>query len=110
MNESMRIAVTGGSGKLGRGVVAVLRAAGHEVFNLDRAPAPGGPARGAGFIEGDLTGYGQVADALSGVDEVYDHLDAVVHLAAIPAPGLLSNVATFHHNMLASCKVFEACG
>jgi nucleoside-diphosphate-sugar epimerase len=105
----MRIAVTGGSGKLGRGVIAVLRAAGHEVYNLDRAPAPGGPARGPGFIEVDLTDYGQVADALSGVDDVYDQLDAVVHLAAIPAPGLLSNVATFHNNMLSSYNVFEAC-
>jgi len=109
VNDSLRIAVTGGSGKLGRGVIAVLRAAGHEVFNLDRAPAPGGPARGPGFVEVDLTDYGQVADALSGVDGVYDRLDAVVHLAAIPAPGLLSNVATFHNNMLASYNVFEAC-
>ena len=109
MNDSLRIAVTGGSGKLGRGVIAVLAAAGHEVVNLDRAPAPGGPARVAGFVEVDLTDYGQVADALSGVDEVYDRLDAVVHLAAIPAPGLLTNVATFHNNMLASYNVFEAC-
>ena len=105
----MRIAVTGGSGKLGRGVVAVLREAGHDVVNLDRAPAPGGPPRGPGFVEIDLSDYGQVADALTGVEGVYDALDAVVHLAAIPAPGLLSNVATFHNNMVASYNVFEAC-
>ncbi|MFC5503036.1 NAD-dependent epimerase/dehydratase family protein [Lysinimonas soli] len=105
----MRIAVTGGSGKLGRGVVAVLREAGHDVFNLDRAPAPGGPARGPGFVEIDLSDYGQVADALSGVEEVFDSLDAVVHLAAIPAPGLASNVATFQNNMAVGYNVFEAC-
>ena len=51
----MTIAVTGGSGKLGRGVIAWLQDAGYDVVNLDRGPAPGGPARPAGFIEIDLT-------------------------------------------------------
>ena len=103
----MTIAVTGGSGKLGRGVIAWLQDAGYDVVNLDRAPAPGGPARPAGFIEIDLTDAGQVIDALGGVEDRFDKLDAVVHLAAIPAPGLLTNVATFHNNMLASFNVFE---
>jgi UDP-glucose 4-epimerase len=103
----MTIAVTGGSGKLGRGVIAWLTEAGYDVVNLDRAPAPGGPARPAGFIEIDLTDAGQVIDALGGVEDRFEKLDAVVHLAAIPAPGLLTNVATFHNNMLASFNVFE---
>ena len=34
----MHIAVTGGSGKLGRVVVADLVAHGHTVVNLDREP------------------------------------------------------------------------
>ena len=38
----MRIIVTGGSGKLGRAAVADLRAAGHDVWNLDIAPPQGG--------------------------------------------------------------------
>jgi len=101
--------VTGGSGKLGRGVIAWLQDAGYDVVNLDRAPAPGGPARPKGFIEIDLTDAGQVIDALSGVEERFEKLDAVIHLAAVPAPGLLSNVATFHNNMLSSFNVFEAC-
>jgi len=101
----MRIAVTGGSGKLGRSVVQVLRDAGHEVFVLDLAVVPGNPARGG--IRVDLTNAGEVADVLSGVDEHYDALDAVVHLAAIPAPGMYSNTATFHNNMLAGFNVFE---
>ncbi len=101
------IAVTGGSGKLGRGVIARLTEAGYSVVNLDRAPPPSGPARPAGFIEVDLTDAGQVIDALSGVEERFDHLDAVVHLAAVPAPGLMTNVATFRNNMLASFNIFE---
>jgi nucleoside-diphosphate-sugar epimerase len=103
----MTIAVTGGSGKLGRGVIAWLQDAGYDVVNLDRAPAPGGPARPSGFIEIDLTDSGQVIDALSGVEERFEKLDAVIHLAAVPAPGLLTNVATFRNNMLASFNVFE---
>jgi len=101
----MRIAVTGGSGKLGRSVVQVLRDAGHDVFVLDLAATPGNPALGG--IRVDLTNAGEVADVLSGVDEHYDALDAVVHLAAIPAPGMFSNTATFHNNMLAGFNVFE---
>lgn len=34
--------------------------------------------------------------------------DALVHLAAIPAPGILSDVATFHNNMLSTFNVFQA--
>lgn len=99
---AMRIAVTGGSGKLGRTVVRVLREAGHEVVTLDAAGE-----RGDGFVRVDLTDYGQTLDALLGVDG-QDGFDAVVHLAAIPAPGMTSNVATFSNNMQATYNVFAA--
>ncbi|GAA2724352.1 NAD-dependent epimerase/dehydratase family protein [Cellulomonas aerilata] len=99
----MKIAVTGGSGKLGRSVVRRLTDDGHEVVVLDRA---GG--RGSGVVLVDLTDHGQVADALQGVDEWHSGFDALVHLAAIPAPGIVPDVATFHHNMLATYNVFQA--
>ncbi len=102
--EGMRIAVTGGNGKLGRATVAGLRAAGHEVIVLDVA----GADRQA-FTRVDLTDYGQVVDALAGVDDRHAGLDAVAHLAAIPAPGLWADSATFHHNMSATFNVFQAC-
>jgi len=100
---SMRIALTGGSGKLGTTVLARLRAEGHEVLNLDRDGA-----RGPGFLRIDLTDYGQVIDAFAGVDDQTSGFDAVVHLGAIPAPGIVPDVATFHNNMLASYNVFQA--
>jgi len=56
----------------------------------------------------DLTDYGQVIDAFNGVNDQADGFDAVVHLGAIPAPGLAPDVATFHNNMLASYNVFQA--
>ena len=98
----MRIAVTGGSGKLGRSVVEHLRAVGNEVVNLDVA----GPREST--IRVDFTDYGQTLDALLGVDDRYDGLDALVHLAAIPAPGILSDVATFDNNMLSTFHVLHA--
>jgi UDP-glucose 4-epimerase len=98
----MRIIVTGGSGKLGRTVVSTLRDEGHEVVNLDRSGE-----RGSVVIV-DLTNAGEVLDAVAGIDEQHAGVDAVVHLAAVPAPGLMSDVATFHNNMLSTYNVFQA--
>jgi nucleoside-diphosphate-sugar epimerase len=56
----------------------------------------------------DLTDYGQVADALLGIDDRHTGFDAVVHLGAIPAPGIVPDVATFHNNMLSTYNVFQA--
>jgi UDP-glucose 4-epimerase len=69
-------------------------------------PAPAGsPVSG---IVIDLTDAGEVMDALAGIDEHHDGVDAIVHLGAIPAPGRLSDVATFQNNMLSSFNVLNA--
>ena len=65
-------------------------------------------ARGPGFVQVDLTDYGQVVDALTGVGDRHDGIDSVVHLGAIPAPGIRSDVATFHNNMPATFNVLWA--
>jgi nucleoside-diphosphate-sugar epimerase len=100
-----RVAVTGGSGKLGRAVVDDLLSHGYEVHVLDLAP-PGNPR--ARFTRVELTDFGQVVGALTGVDDRYDRLDAVVHLAALPAPGVAANATVFHNNVAASYNVFSA--
>ena len=102
----MKIAVTGAHGKLGRSVLPALVAAGHEVTALDRVPAPVGAA--ASGIVIDLTDAGQVLDAFAGIDEHGGVVDAIVHLGAIPAPGRLSDVATFENNMLSTFNVLNA--
>lgn len=99
----MPIAVTGASGKLGTVVVRELRASGHEVVGMDVVGA-----RGAGFVQVDFTDYGQTVDALQAVNDQHDGLDAVVHLAAIPAPGIRSDVATFHNNIAVTFNVMWA--
>jgi nucleoside-diphosphate-sugar epimerase len=99
------IAVTGGSGKLGRAVVADLVEHGYQVTNLDRMPPRDERST---FVRVDFTDYGQVLAALLGVDDRYDSVDTVVHLAAIPAPGLTTNAATFVNNITSSHHVFAA--
>ncbi len=60
------------------------------------------------FIRVDLADFGQTVAALHAVDDRYERIDAVVHLAAIPAPGLTTNAATFANNITATYHVFEA--
>ena len=94
----MRVVVTGGSGKAGRAVVADLVAHGHDVTNVDvnASPDPDAPT-----LVADLTDRGQVFDVLDGAE-------AVVHLAAIPAPNIRPVGETFRINMMSTYNVFSA--
>jgi nucleoside-diphosphate-sugar epimerase len=94
----MRIVVTGGSGKTGRWVVRDLRDAGLDVLNVD-ATHDGSP-HGL-CVVADLADPGQA-------HEVIDGAEAVVHLAAIPAPGIRAESETFRINTLATYNVFAA--
>jgi len=101
----MRVIVTGGSGKLGRAVVDDLLAHEHEVWVWDTAPVRD-PRPIVTRV--DLSDFGQVYEALRGMDERWDRPDAIVHLAAIPAPGLVPNAALVRNNFLATYHVFSA--
>jgi nucleoside-diphosphate-sugar epimerase len=94
----MRIAVTGGTGKAGSWVVKDLLQHGHDVLNVDtrRDIADHGDT-----LQADLADYGQAVEALSGCD-------AVVHLAAIPAPEIRPPAETFRINTLSTYNVFAA--
>lgn len=102
----MRVAVTGGSGKLGRAVLVDLAGAGHTVFNYDRVARP--PLDGVRSTLIDLTDYGQCVEALTGTEERHDGVDAVVHLAAVPAPGLVPSAALFANNVVATHNILAA--
>lgn len=100
-----RVVVTGGSGKLGRACVHDLLEHGYEVINVDWAPSDDDRAP---LVRADLTDFGQTIEVLSEIDDRYDTIDAVVHLAAIPAPGLAPNHEIFRVNTLSTYNVFEA--
>jgi nucleoside-diphosphate-sugar epimerase len=93
-----QIVVTGGSGKAGRAVVHDLVEHGYDVVNVDVVQA-GRPE--APFLRAELTDYGETIEALRGAD-------AVVHLAAIPAPRIRTVERTFEINMLSTYNVFSA--
>jgi nucleoside-diphosphate-sugar epimerase len=100
-----RVVVTGGSGKLGRACVRDLVEQGYDVVNADRV---GSPDAAAPWLRVDLEDFGETLQALGGVDDRYDRVDAVVHLAAIPAPGLTPNQTVFRLNTISTYNVFEA--
>jgi nucleoside-diphosphate-sugar epimerase len=93
-----RVVVTGGSGKAGRAVVADLVGHGFDVVNVDVVPAS---ETDAPHLRADLTDLGETIEALRGVD-------AVVHLAAIPAPAIRTVERTFETNILSTYNVFSA--
>jgi nucleoside-diphosphate-sugar epimerase len=76
MADLLRIAVTGGSGGVGRFVVRHLLERGHTVVNLDRKPGDDDRAR---FVECDIRQRQAIAPVLA-------DCDGVCHLAEIPNP------------------------
>jgi nucleoside-diphosphate-sugar epimerase len=104
----MRIIVTGGSGKLGRAVVAHLLDQGHEVWNVDLASSRDAAGSAARFTRVDLTDFGQVYELFRGIDEGWETVDGLVHLAAIPGPAQAPNAALFANNIVGSHNVFSA--
>lgn len=100
------VAITGAAGKTGRVVARHFLDRGYDVRPIDSLGRPGhdGPLAaelGVGLFRADLSDYGQTVDALRDVD-------AIVHLAAIPAPGLFPASTTFLQNTAMNYNVFAA--
>jgi nucleoside-diphosphate-sugar epimerase len=111
-NGAKMIVVTGGSGKLGRVVVKDLMEHGYKVTSIDLVSPPGisNPPRSTDvtFSRVDITDFGQAIAALSMIDERVEKVTGMVHLGAIPAPGLVPNHIAFHTNITSTYNVFEA--
>ncbi len=95
----MKIAVTGGSGRIGQAVVHALLERDETVKVLDLKPPE---QRRSPFVRLDITDFGQVVQALPG-------MDAVVHLAAIPGMGSGLPTEILRVNVLGTYHVLEAC-
>lgn len=93
----MKLVVTGASGKAGRAVVRDLLEHEYDVLAVDLVS----PESSAPSLLADLTEFGQTVECLAGAD-------AVVHLAAIPAPVIRTEETTFQTNMRSTYNVFEA--
>jgi nucleoside-diphosphate-sugar epimerase len=98
-STTQRVCVTGASGKAGRSVVRDLLEHGYEVVATDIASSREEVENGA--VRADLTDYGQALEVLKDVD-------AVIHLANIPAPGIHTPAVTFNTNITMNFNVFHA--
>jgi nucleoside-diphosphate-sugar epimerase len=99
------IIVTGGSGKAGKTCVSDLQEHGYDVVCIDLVRPIN---EGVRFSRADLTDFGQTIAAVSAIDERVNKVTGIVHLAAIPAPGLAPNHVIFETNTVSTYNVFEA--
>jgi nucleoside-diphosphate-sugar epimerase len=111
-SRARRVIVTGGSGKAGRYVVREFVEHGYHVLNLDLKVLPGLPAP---TLVTDLTDSGQVFNALTsyvggGADGSIrpQPIDAVVHLAAIPAIFIVADNEVFRINTISTYNILDA--
>jgi UDP-glucose 4-epimerase len=98
----MRIAITGGSGRVGRAVIELALSQGHSVVSIDRTPpAHDTPQPSVSFIQADITEYRDFEQALRGCQ-------ALVHLAAIPSPGGHPDYEVHNNNVVGSYNALSA--
>jgi len=95
----MKILVTGGLGVVGKPVVRRLVQNGHQVRVLDRQA--GECVEGVECIPSDVTDFTAVREQVRG-------MQAIVHLAAIPAPQMASGEEIFRINCISTYNVYEA--
>jgi nucleoside-diphosphate-sugar epimerase len=98
---SERVLVTGGLGRLGRVVCDDLVNHDYDVVVLDRSPATEPVPARIRTVVGEVTDVGHVAQALQGCD-------ALIHLAAIPAPYGCADTKVFANNTQATFAALQA--
>jgi UDP-glucose 4-epimerase len=96
----MKIALTGGSGGIGRAIIDLALAQGHELVSIDRV-APEKERPGVRFVQGEMSEYGMLVDAFAGAD-------AVIHMAAIPSPGRHPDEVVHNNNVVGSYNALRA--
>lgn len=97
----MRIAITGGSGGIGRAVGAQALRQGHGVVSIDRMPPTAAPAPNMTFVNADICEYDATVRALQGCD-------ALVHMGAIPAPTGRPDHVVHNNNVVGSYNALRA--
>lgn len=97
------VAVTGGNGRVGRGVLAHLNDHGYRTVNLSRGKRS--EDLSDAYLTTDLVEAGEVYGSLAKSDA-----DAVVHLGMLPTPDVTPGYKTYESNVMSSYHVLEAAG
>lgn len=98
----MKIAITGGNGRIGRAIVTAALQAGHDVVSVDRAaPAEPDARENYQFLQADTGDYDALAAAFAGCS-------ALIHMAAIPAPIGYPDHVVHNNNVVGSYNAMRA--
>ncbi|WP_417310499.1 NAD-dependent epimerase/dehydratase family protein [Devosia sp.] len=99
----MKIAVTGGRGGVGSAIVTQALAQGHSLVSIDRvAPAEDAPVRDkVHSVVAEMADYDALVTAFAGCD-------AMIHMAAIPAPGRHPDHVVHNNNVVGSYNALRA--
>jgi nucleoside-diphosphate-sugar epimerase len=97
----MRIAVTGGNGRVGQGIIKMALAQGNEVVSIDQTPPPEITQPHFSFIQAHLSDYEEFVQAIRGCD-------ALIHMAAIAAPGHHPDHIVHNNNVVTSYNSLRA--
>jgi nucleoside-diphosphate-sugar epimerase len=96
----MRIAVTGGNGRIGRAVIELALSQGHSIVSIDRQQATDTRDQ-VTHLQLDTTNYDVFKAALQ-------DCDALIHLAAIAAPGRHPDHVVHNNNVVSSYNALRA--
>ena len=96
----MRIAVTGGNGDMGSSLIPYLLEQNHIVVSIDRA-SPATRMSGVDFLIADTRNFGEFIASIRGCD-------ALIHLAAIRAPGNHPDPVVYADNTVSSYNALSA--
>jgi nucleoside-diphosphate-sugar epimerase len=96
----VKIAVTGGSGGIGRAITDAALKRGDSLVSIDRV-APPEPIAGVTYVTTDMADYDGLVAAFAGCD-------AVIHMAAIPHPMNDPNHVVHNNNVVGSYNALRA--
>jgi nucleoside-diphosphate-sugar epimerase len=96
----MRIAVTGGSGGIGREIIRQALARGDTLVSVDRV-APKEKQAGVNYVLGEVTDYDLLVRSFAGCD-------AMIHMAAIPSPWNDPDHVVHNNNVVGSYNAMRA--
>lgn len=98
----MKIALTGGSGGVGRAITDLALKRGHTVVSIDRiAPASTEPVENLTHVVAEMADYDAIVSAFAGCD-------ALIHMAAIPSPGRHPDHVVHNNNVVGSYNALRA--
>lgn len=96
----MKIAITGGSGGIGRAITELALARGDSIVSIDRVEATE-KHKGVEYIVGEMSDYDLLVKSFAGCD-------GVIHMAAIPSPFHLPDHVVHNNNVVGSYNAMRA--